>query len=740
MLLVPLLGSVRPLLAFCAAFLFAACAVQAPAGGGPYPRFAEYAGREVREVELAGDLVLREDSLRAVLITRGPECGLLFLPICPFGLFREEYNLDLEALARDVVRLQLAYRDAGYYGTRVLPAVDPVGDEVRVRFAIEPGDRVVLRDLVVSGTEGVVPPDELRERLPLEEGGPFSRRGFLASADTIQAALFRRGYAYAEVLRNYSLDTIADVAEAEFVAVPGPLVTIDTVLILGGERLGEKTARRQLTFREGNVLRASELARSQRNLYDLGIVSFASVELAPDSLQQDTALSRATVVVRLVEAPQYLVDASAGYGTVDCLRAQVRRVNRNFLGGARRLELSASTSKVGVGFPTDLGLDRSWLCGALRPDGVRDRFSDTINYRLAAEFEQPDLFGTRTSAVAGAFVERTSEVATYLRQAIGSQFSLARQVAPQTLVTTTLRVERGRTDAESIFFCVTLDQCTTEEIAPLRQYRWSNSLGSAAVLDRVRLEQAVPVGGYRARAGVEWASELLGSDDRYLRLVAEGTAFRRLRPGWTIGARLLGGTFLQGQIGALGEYIPPERRFYAGGPNSVRGFEQNAVGPGAYVQDLAALDSAELAGTADTVALIREETNPRRSSFGGTETVVASVEVQAPSPLLPEFLRLAAFVDAGYLDADLSRSADQNQTRQRILVTPGAGVRFGTPIGPIRFDVAYNPYSQLAGPLYVFDSEGQSGDLRRLTPEFAPRERSGLLDRLQFHIAVGQAF
>lgn len=732
------------LLAGCVLLLLAACGVR-PAPSGPYPDFAEYEGREVREVDLVGNLVLPEDTLRAVLITRGPECGLFFLPVCPFGLFEDSYRLDREALARDVVRLQLAYRDAGYYGTRVLPAVDPVGDdELRVRFAIDPGDRVVLRDLVVGGTEGIIPAEQLRDRLPLEVGGPFGRSDFLASADTVQAALLRRGYAYAEVLRNYSLDTIADLAEAEFEAVPGPLVTVDSVLILGGERLGEKTARRQLTFREGDVLRASELARSQRNLFDLGLVSFAAVEVAPDSLQQDSALASATVAVRLVEAPQYLVEASAGYGTVDCLRAGLRRTDRNFLGGARRLELSASTSKIGVGYPARFGLENS-VCPALDRRGVVDRFSDTANYRLGAEFEQPDLFGTRTSALASAYVERTSEAFTYLRQGVGGQFALAREVVPQTLVTTTLQVERGRTDADDIVFCFTLDQCTMAEIAPLRERRWSNSLGVAAVRDQVRLRTAVPVGGYGVRAGVEWASSALGSDDRYLRLLAEGTVFREVRPGWTLGARLLGGTFLNGQIGDPDEYIPPERRFYAGGPNSVRGFEQNALGPGAYVQDLAMVDADSLASTADTVGLIRREEDPRRSAFGGTRTALASVELQVPSPILPQFFRFAGFVDAGYLAAARAEEDSVGALRipvsgERVRVTPGVGIRFATPIGPIRLDAAYNPYRQLPGPLYVFDSGQTGSDLRLLDPAFRPAEKNGLFDRIQLHIAVGQAF
>ncbi|MDQ3556219.1 MAG: hypothetical protein M3409_05525, partial [Gemmatimonadota bacterium] len=492
--------------------LGAGCTARTPQGG-PFPGLAQYAGREVQRVEFVGDLLISEDSLRAVAITRATRCRILFVPVCIGGLGRDRYFLDLEALGRDIVRMQLVYRDQGYYGTRILPAVDPTeGNRVRVRFGVEPGDLVTLRSLEVEGTDEAVPPEEIRRRLPLREGDPFRRIGFLASADTIQAEMLRQGYAYSQVLRNFQLDTIADVADVQYQAVPGPLVRVDTILFLGGARLGERTARRQLTFGRGNVLRAAELERSQRNLYDLGIVNFASVELAPEELQRDTAIANATVLVRIVEAPQFLLDATAGYGSLDCLRTSARRVDRNFLGGARRLELSAAVSKIGVGTPAAFGLEGG-LCPQLRDD----RFSDTINYRLAADFQQPDLFGTRTSGLLNVRTERISEVRTYVRVATGAQGSLAREVLPQTLLTTTLNIERGRTDAAPVFFCVALDQCTEEDIAPLRRFRWSNSLNVTGLRTRVQATAGLPTAGYQARAGAEWASDVLGSDDRYLR-------------------------------------------------------------------------------------------------------------------------------------------------------------------------------------------------------------------------------
>jgi outer membrane protein assembly factor BamA len=91
-------------------------------------------------------------------------------------------------------------------------------------------------------------------------------------------------------------------------------------------------------------------------------------------------------------------------------------------------------------------------------------------------------------------------------------------------------------------------------------------------------------------------------------------------------------------------------------------------------------------------------------------------------------LRLAAFVDAGGV-------WDRTTSPAVIRVTPGAGIRLSTPLGPARLDVGYNPYKLQAGPLFQVDTLGN------LTPvegqESYVKARGS---KFTFHFAVGQAF
>ena len=74
-----------------------------------------------------------------------------------------------------------------------------------------------------------------------------------------------------------------------------------------------------------------------------------------------------------------------------------------------------------------------------------------------------------------------------------------------------------------------------------------------------------------------------------------------------------------------------------------------------------------------------------------------------------------------------------------IRATPGVGLRFTTPLGPMRLDAAYNGYDRQRGPLYVVNTV--AGTLDLVDPDFAgPIRRESFLGRLQFHFSVGQAF
>jgi outer membrane protein insertion porin family/translocation and assembly module TamA len=219
-----------------------------------------------------------------------------------------------------------------------------------------------------------------------------------------------------------------------------------------------------------------------------------------------------------------------------------------------------------------------------------------------------------------------------------------------------------------------------------------------------------------------------------------------------LAARLQLGTVFQGwSFKGATNFVPPQERLYAGGPNSVRGYNQNVLGPVVYIVDSSAVktttvDGRVLAEAVDT-ARVRQY-----SPTGGNTLVVGNLEWRTRSPVLGDVIQLATFVDAGLVWNRPAEAVHLNDVR----VTPGVGVRVNSPVGPLRIDVAYNRYALPAGAVYVLDrntkvlrcvSPGNAFDNGLIPPggecpadTFRPRQSSSFFSRLTFNFSIGQAF
>lgn len=696
----------------------ASCALST-AATEQFPELGPAAGEEIKAVEFTGGGAYGADTLRSLTQTRASHCRLL-LPICiPFtniGLHRE--TLVPQGVAADANRLAAFYRTQGFFGTNVIPRVEsaPKGG-VLLTFAIHRGAAVVLDSLRVEGLEEVLNGDSLRQQLPLRVGGLFNLQKFAASADTVVSALKARGHAEAQVLRNYSVDTVRDRATVSLFALPGPQVRVDSIIVRGAKDLGRISALRQLGFRKGDLLLASRLVEAQRNLYGLQLVQFANVAIAPDSLQQareDSAT--ATVLVSIAEAPVHQIDAAVGFGTVQCVRTDASWVSRSFGGGARQLQVSGSLSKLGVAE----GLGGS-LCTAYRGD----EFAKMLDYRLATDLTQPYFLSPRNHLTLSIFGERQSEPSVFQREARGGRLTLDHRLVARTILTGAVDVERGSTQASPALFCAAFQVCLPADIDRLSSPRFRNTFSVNATRDET--DQTLnPTAGYRLRLGADWAAAWLGSDVRFVRAIVEGSAYHSLASGVVFAASLrLGNYFRTATLNPESSYLSPEERFYTGGANSVRGYDRNGLGPGVYV-------------TTDTVKNRTGEAIPgvRFVPIGGTSLLVANGELRVPSPVLPGLLRLAGFVDVGSVGTgnlwDLHTEA--------IRFTPGIGLRVPTPVGPARLDVAYNAYAPTPGPVFFAETgNGGSGTLLRIRDSYIPPEGS-FWSRLHVQVAIGQAF
>jgi outer membrane protein assembly factor BamA len=305
------------------------------------------------------------------------------------------------------------------------------------------------------------------------------------------------------------------------------------------------------------------------------------------------------------------------------------------------------------------------------------------------------------------------------------------------LLTLSYRLAYGHTQADEAVYCIFFERCEQQAIEQLRENHRQAVL-SLAVARNTTNSPIEPTGGSLLSVELAHASPLVGSERliSYNKLVAEGSWYAQLARGWVVAVRLRGGVVRPGLAFVADSsirFVPPEERFYAGGPTSVRGFGRNEMGPVVYVADSLVLNPA----TGDSVPV-----GVRTSPTGSYAMTLANLELRMPSPIWSSRLRLAAFVDAG----ELWDQRAGELLPSGLKVTPGVGLRVGTPLGPVRLDVAYNDYPRQPGLLYhvVYRLvDGKTGPPQGLSPPVnygGPPRGTGFFQRLQFQFSVGEAF
>ena len=690
------------------------------------PAAAQEQPRVVRRLKFEGNASINKTTLAAAIGTTQSSWFATFPLLRWIGLGEKRYWDETE-FRRDVLRLEVLYKRSGFPDVAVDTVVRRTDRDVYATFRIKEGRPVIVTNLAINGLDSI--PEQPKKRLlldlPLREGQVFNRYLMQATADTIATRLKNRGFPEAAVYAGFVSDRERYTADVSLDVSPGRRVRFSTVRVEGVKRLDSAVVRDLLVARPGRPFSRDELFQSQRNLYKSDLVRSATVDI--DSANY-TPGDSVPIRVRVGESPPFRLRAGVGYATTECFRTQANWTVRNFIGQGRVLDITGNVSRIGVGRPFDFGFDKN-ICSVSREDSIG---SSRFNYQLAATVRRPAFLSPNNTLSLSAFAERRSEFKVYVRTDIGTTVELLHETPRrQYPVSVAYTISYGRTQATPASFCAFFNACTPDVIDQLQQRRLLAAL--TARISRPRANSPIdPTRGSNATLEVTYASKLIGSSafQQFTRVLADAAWYRPLGGNVVLSWRLRGGLIFSPAV-ALGSqtnaFVPPEQRFYAGGPNDVRGFRRNELGPVVYVVTSTALAQAV---TPDRLVPDSVQVAPT----GGNTLAVGNVELRLPSPILPSRMRLAAFLDAGMLwergRTDLAPA--------RLRLTPGFGLRIGTPLGPARLDIAYNPYSLLPGALFRSDS---TGALTKVQDGFSVDRRNRIFGvPLTFQFSVGQPF
>lgn len=713
---------------------------------------------ELRSIEFVGANSFSNELLRAAIHSNATRCR--FFLACWFGIGEVPGRADPVELRADVIRLRVFYYERGFRETRITLDSVRVENAMKVTFRVEEGEPVRVADVTIQGFDQVDPVSQrvlqrsLRT-LPLRAGEPLSALTLEATRDSIASRLHNLGYGRAEVFAGYMIPRDSPhVAHVQYDLEAGERVYFSAPEIVGTSALSSNLVRRFLTFEEGDPYSPDALLRSQRTLYNLEI--FRNVEVRPDLNTPDSIVP---VLVRLDRGDLHRFRAGVGMSTAEFVNAEGRWIARNFLGGARRLEFRARVYNV-------LAEPLGSLPGFESSGDPYNNLSGSVT----ADFSQPWFFDRANTFGTGVFVERRSLPDIFVRTARGGYLSLTRSLGTVTSVSAAYRPELTRLDAADLIFCVSFTACDAEQISVLREPHRLAPLALAFGLDNSNSLFA-PTRGNVVRLEAEYAAAGTGSEFGYTRLFGEWTRYGEPFRGLVFASRLRAGIADALNSGGTGLGVHPQKRFFAGGSNSVRGFGQYQLGPklltidpvgeliepaepapdfgGCSAQDINA-GTCNVENLAERVPGIFDI-----RAVGGAAVLEGNAELRFP--VYGDRLRGAAFIDFGQVWAD----APEMRFRD-IVYTPGLGLRYFSAIGPVRIDVAYNPQGArrvnvlttkvcdrsapectpetiLDGVSYTKDQLANTRELVSLGSARWGVQRP-FRDRIQFHFSIGQAF
>jgi outer membrane protein insertion porin family/translocation and assembly module TamA len=638
------------------------------------------------------------------------------------GFWGTKNCLDKTEFPRDRFRLIIWYRNHGYASVTVDTIVTPAGKgKVAVRFSIHEGEPTIVDSLSFTGLDSVPERAALLRRLPLGEGKPFDRYAIDTTRDLLTQRLHNGGYPDAEVLVNTDTRPAARRASVSFAVDAGPRMRLGAVTVKLDPRKGasrvftDRAVRRVASLREGSLYSQADLESAKRSLYQTD--AFSGVRVVPDSTRTkgDSTLP---VSLQVTEGYMHETHAGLGYGTLDCFRTTADFTKYSLFSGATRVDLHGKLSKIGVGDPLS-GL------GSLCPIAKSDLYSKNLNYYTGATFSRPAAFGGVVPSLS-LYSERRSEFDAYLRTTpVGGNITLARPTGRVTEAFS-YTVEYGRTEAQPALLCAVFNACEAADRDFVQRLQ-RLAVASVSVTHDASDSPTNPRHGTVLRLEFRTAGAFTGSDPslHFNKVLADGSVYIPAGRDVTLAARIRLGAVLGSSFGFNNSaaFIPEQERLFAGGQTTVRGYQQNELGPAVYIPaKFDTLDASggilhnKVLGVADTVYFRTNNTvsSQRTVPTGGNALAIGMLEARIRSPFLPELLEWALFVDAGALWN--VGQPDQGISFGALRYTPGFGVRFHTGFGALRMDLAYNPYQPPAGPAY-FDTPVQAGgDLFCVSP------------------------
>ncbi len=530
-----------------------------------------------------------------------------------FSILSSRDKYAKEKLVGDIDKLTSFYRDRGYLNFEVVSTQVSLSKDkqsVFLNLNIHEGDQYRVGKVKIIGNTGLSQ-NELRRLIVLKEGQVFSQRKLAETRKNIQERLGKDGFAFSRIGVLPQVDKINKRVHLVFQADRGQRTYVRRINIRGNFRTKDEVFRREMRQLESSFLSKEKVKRSKERIQRLPFVKAVKISTSPVAGHSD----QVDLDVVVSEQSSNRFNAAVGYSGNGVLFS-VGLTQNNFMGTGKSLTLAATNSKSTKNFRLSYNNPYHTV------DGVGRGFNVYYNKNDASKDDVSDY----SSNTYGADVNYTIPISedNSIRFSIGGEH--------REIVTTL--------SAPDYIKDFVKDNGDT----------YNNILGKISYVHDTRDRFLFPTKG--VRHNIVLAAGLPGSDLEYYKLKYRGAVYAPVSKKVTFA--LKGGVSYGKSYGKTSK-LPFFERFYSGGISTVRGFDNNSLGP--------------------------KDSNG--DSKGGTLGVNARAELLFPAPFAEDVdgLRMSAFIDAGNVFDDKFDAAD-------IRYSAGLSATWISPIGPFTLSYA----------------------------------------------------
>jgi len=505
------------------------------------------------------------------------------------SFYSKDDQYSKQKLSADLERLRSYYLDRGYINFSIdstQVAITPDKKEIYININLKEGDLFTLEKVKISG-DLVVDPEEIVSLSQVGPGEVFSRRNASATSKAISDRLGEEGYVFANVNMVPEIDNEDKTVVMTFFVDPGKRVYVNRINMTGNTKTRDEVLRRELRQMESSWASTRKIERSKIRLQRLGYFEEVNVETPPVVGTND----QIDVNYSVVEKSSGNLMAGVGFSQTQGIVFNANISQDNIFGSGKRINLAFNNSDVST----------RYSFGYFNPyftlDGVSFGYDLGYSSRDAEE----------------------ANISNYSTDVINSSFNFGLPLNENDRLRFSIDIKHTKLTT-SLFSSDEIRQFVIDEGDTYLTYAvslgWTHDTLNRAIF---------PTAGSQQRLSA--FATIPASDLQYYKVGYKQQIYLPLAKGFTF--RLLGELAYGDGYGNTDE-LPFFENYYAGGVRTVRGFDDNTIGP----------------------------RDSRGDPFGGSAKIIGKAELFFPIPFVDEIksIRIGSFFDAGTVSDGFSVS------------------------------------------------------------------------------------